>query len=163
MSDSTKRAERRENELKHWERRLNREFNNNGRKYVDQGETFNISNCKTANIPEDLKNSKGGKMLKHTNYLDRKDPWKDAEIKNYYKHDRFEAKREIDNSIMEYANEKNNKAMKMWYLKENLSNCIDEIFRIEELLMELPERLEGLKATKKEIEEEICWLQYGKN
>lgn len=42
MSDSTKRAERRENEIKHWERRLEREFNNNGRKYVDQGETFNI-------------------------------------------------------------------------------------------------------------------------
>lgn len=164
MSDSTKRAERRENEIKHWEHRLEREFNNNGRKYVDQGETFNVKNCKTAVIPEDLKNSKGGKMLKHTNYLDKKDPWKDAEIKNYYKHDRFVAKREIDNSIMEYnENSKMNKIEKLYYLKEQLSICNNDIYKIEELLRVLPERLEGLKATKKEIEEEICWMQYGNN
>ena len=164
MSDNKKRAERRENEIKHWTRRLEREFNNNGRKYVDQGETFNIKNCKTAVIPEDLKNSKGGKMLKHTNYLDKKDPWKDAEIKNYYKHDRFVAKREIDNSIMEYnENSKMNKIEKLYYLKEQLLICNDEIFNIEQMLHDLPERLEGLKATKKEIEEEICWMQYGNN
>jgi hypothetical protein len=164
MSDSTKRAERRENEIKHWERRLEREFNNNGRKYVDQGEKFNIKNCKTAVIPNDLKNSKGGKMLKHTNYLDKKDPWKDADIKNYYKHDRFVAKREIDNSIMEYnENSKMDKNKTFCYLKEQLLMCNDEIFTIEQMLNDLPERLEGLKIMKKEIEEEICWIQYGNN
>jgi hypothetical protein len=160
MSDSMKRAERRENEIKHWERRLEREFNNNGRTYVDQGEKFNIKNCKTAIIPDDLKKSKGGRMLKHTNYLDRKDPWKAAEIRNYYKHDRFEAKREIDNSIMEYTeNSKANNAEKIYYLREQLANCNNDIYEIEELLKELPERLEGLKMIKKEIEEEICWTQ----
>ena len=45
MSDSTKIAERRENEIKHWKRRLQREFNNNERMYVAQGEKFNIKNC----------------------------------------------------------------------------------------------------------------------
>ena len=163
MSDNKKRAERRENEIKHWNHRLEREFNNNGRKYVDQGEKFNITNCKTAIIPEDLKNSKGGKMLKHTNYLDKKDPWKDAEIKNYYKHDRFMAKREIDNSIIEYnENNKTNNIEKIYYLKEELSICNNDIYEIEELLKVLPERLEALLAMKKEIEEEICWLQLDK-
>ena len=58
MSDSTKRAERRKNEIKHWERRIKREFNNNGRKYIDQDETSDIRNCKTASIPDDLKNQR---------------------------------------------------------------------------------------------------------
>ena len=99
-------------------------------------------------------------MLKHTNYLDRKDPWKDAEIRNYYKHDRFEAKREIDNSIMEYnENSKANNVEKIYYLREQLANCNNDIYEIEELLRDLPERLEGLKMIKKEIEEEICWTQ----
>ena len=164
MSDSTKRAERRENEIKHWERRLEREFNNNGRKYVDQGEKFNIKNCKTAVIPDDLKNSKGGKMLKHTNYLDKKDSWKDAEIKNYYKHDRFVAKREIDNSIVEYNyGNKENIPAKIEYLKSEIdmySQCINEY---EELLQSLPDRLEYLKEMKKQMEEDLCWLEYGNN
>ena len=164
MSDSTKRAERRENEIKHWKRRLKREFNNNDRMYVDQGEIFNIKNCKTANIPDDLKNSKPGKLLKHTNYLDRKDSWKDAEIKNYYKHDRFATKREIDNSIIEY-NENNeiDKIKTLCNLKDQLRNCNDEILNIEQMLQELPGRLEYLKIMKKELEEKICWMQYGRN
>lgn len=161
MSDSTKRAERRENELKHWERRLEREFNNNGRKYVDQGEKFCKTNLKIANIPDDLKNSKGGRMLKHTNYLDKKDSWKDADIKNYYKKDRFNSKREICNSIYEYEQEHISSAERLRQLKLKLSKCNDDILFIENLLHELPERLSGLKTTKKEIEEEICWLQYG--
>lgn len=161
MSDNKKRSERRENELKHWERRLEREFNNNGRKYVDQGETFNIKNCKTANIPEDLKNSKGGKMLKHTNYLDKKDPWKDAEIKNYYKHDRFVAKREIDNSIIEYNN--SNTGARIEYLRSQLAICVNDILITEEMLERLPDRLVELKEIRKQMEEELCWLEYGNN
>jgi hypothetical protein len=161
MSDSTKRAERRENEIKHWERRLEREFNNNGRKYVDQGEKFNIKNCKTAVIPDDLKNSKGGKMLKHTNYLDKKDPWKDADIKNYYKHDRFVAKREIDNSIIEYNN--SNVGARIEYLRNQLAMCVNDILITEEMLQTLPERLTELKEMRKQIEEELCWLEYGNN
>lgn len=164
MSNSTKRAERRKNEIKHWERRIKREFNNNGRKYIDQDETSDIRNCKTASIPDDLKKSKIGKMLKHTNYLGKKDPWKDAEIKNYYKHDRFVTKREIDNSIIEYKeNSKGNKSETIPYLKDQLRNYNDEIFSIEEMLQELPERLEYLKIMKKELEEKICWMQYGRN
>ena len=164
MSDSTKRAERRENEFKHWKRRLNREFNNNERMYVDQGEIFNIKNCKTASIPDDLKKSKAGKLLKHTNYLDRKDSWRDAEIKNYYKHDRFVTKREIDNSIIEYnENSEIDTTKTLCNLKDQLRNCNDEIFNIEQMLQELPERLEYLKTIRKELEEEICWVQYGRN
>lgn len=161
MSDNKKRAERRENEIKHWTRRLEREFNNNGRKYVDQGETFNIKNCKTASIPEDLKNSKGGKMLKHTNYLDKKDPWKDAEIKNYYKHDRFVAKREIDNSIIEYNN--SNTGARIEYLRNQLAMCVNDIHITEEMLQTLPGRLVELKEIRKQLEEELCWLEYGNN
>ena len=67
MSDSMKRAERRENEIKHWERRLEREFNNNGRTYVDQGEKFNIKNCKTAIIPDDLKKYLSTDLTKEIN------------------------------------------------------------------------------------------------
>ena len=74
------------------------------------------------------------------------------------------AKREIDNSIIEYDNNKNNdKSLKMIYLKDNLSRCIDDIFTTEQMMKELPERLAGLLEMKKELESEICWLEYGNN
>ena len=111
-----------------------------------------------------MKKSKAGKLLKHTNYLDRKDSWRDAEIKNYYKHDRFVTKREIDNSIIEYNDNNEMYTTKtLCNLKDQLRNCNDEIFNIEQMLQELPERLEYLKTMRKELEEEICWMQYGRN
>lgn len=161
MSDSTKRAERRENEIKHWERRLTRDFYNNGRKYFNQGDNHITDNIKIANIPDDLKNSKPGKMLKHTNYLDGKHSWDDAEIKNYYKKDRFESKRVIDNSIIEYNNSKENSVNKIEKLKSQIEIYTDCIFEIEAQLQELPERLQSLKDIKKQMEEELCWLEYG--
>ena len=39
----------------------------------------------------------------------------------------------------------------------------DDIFDIERQLEELPGHLERLKAVKREIEEEICWLQLNNN
>lgn len=153
MSDNIRRAERRDNEFKHWEKRLKREyFENTNNKDID------LTNIKTF---DDFKNCKCGEKLKNVNNLDNKDPWKDAKIKNSHKKDRFLSKVEIDNSIMEYNNEKECKSEKtLSYLREQLLMCNDEIFTIEQMLKDLPERLEGLKNTRKEIESEICWLQY---
>jgi hypothetical protein len=154
MSDSTKRAERRDNEVKHWERRLKREyFENTNNKDID------LTNIKTF---DEFKNCKCGEKLKNVNNLDDKDRWKDAYTKQEHKRERFVAKREIDNSIMEYNNEKECKSEKtLSYLREQLLMCNDEIFTIEQMLHDLPERLEGLKEMRKEIETEICWYQYG--
>lgn len=153
MSDNKRRAERRDNEFKHWEKRLKREyFENTNNKDID------LTNIKTF---DDFKNCKCGEKLKNVNNLDNKDPWKDAKIKNSHKKDRFLSKVEIDNSIMEYNNEKECKSEKtLSYLREQLLMCNDEIFTIEQMLKDLPERLEGLKNMRKEIESEICWLQY---
>ena len=153
MSDNKRRAERRDNEFKHWEKRLKREyFENTNNKDID------LTNIKTF---DDFMNCKCGEKLKNVNNLDNKDPWKDAKIKNSHKKDRFLSKVEIDNSIMEYNNEKECKSEKtLSYLREQLLMCNDEIFTIEQMLKDLPERLEGLKNMRKEIESEICWLQY---
>lgn len=156
MSDSTKRAERRENEFKHWERRLKREFYGN----------TNNKECDCVNVKtfDEFKNTKCGEKLKNTNNLDDKNRWKDAIIKNSHKKDRFLSKIEIDNSIIEYNNENNklSNSLKMDYLRDNLKRCNNDISEIEELLRELPERLEVLMEMKREIEEEICWLQLDK-
>jgi hypothetical protein len=153
MSDNKKRAERRDNEFKHWEKRLKREYFEN-----TNNKDINLTNIKTF---DDFKNCKCGEKLKNVNNLDNKDPWKDAKIKNSHKKDRFLSKVEIDNSIMEYDNEKECKSEKtLSYLREQLLMCNDEIFTIEQMLKDLPERLEGLKNMRKEIESEICWLQY---
>ena len=52
-----------------------------------------------------------------------------------------------------------NSSLKLTYLKDQLKNYNDDIFDIERQLEELPGHLERLKAVKREIEEEICWLQ----
>ena len=153
MSDNTKRGERRDNELKHWERRLKREyFENANSKDVKDFASF-----------DELKNSKFGEKLKNTNNVEEKDRWKDAYTKQEHKRERFVAKREIDNSIMTYDEMKQTSQQQIEELRNKLSKCNDEIFVVENLLKELPERLEGLKDLKKEIESEICWLQYGNN
>lgn len=159
MSDNTKRGERKDKENTIWTRRIEREFYKNNRKYVEMND-----NCvKEAKTPEDLKNSKYGEMLKHTNNITTKDCWKDAVIKNNNKKERFNSRIEIDNSIMSYEEMKQTSIQQIEELRNKLSKCNDEIFVVENLLKELPERLEGLKDLKKEIESEICWLQYGDN
>jgi DNA repair ATPase RecN len=151
MSDSTKRGERRDNELKHWERRLKREYFENA----------NSKDVKDFTSFDELKNSKFGEKLKNISNVEEKDRWKDAYTKQEHKRERFVAKREIDNSIMTYDEMKQTSKQQIEELRNKLSKCNDEIFVIENLLKELPERLEGLKDLKKEIESEICWLQYG--
>ena len=156
MSNDNKRSDRRANCMKHWDKRLKREFyeNTNNKKTIDNNkQTF-----------EEFKSSKYGEKLKNTNNLDDKNRWKDAIVKNSHKKDRFLSKIEIDNSIIEYNNENNkfDNIKKIHYLKEQLLNCNNDISEIEELLRELPERLEVLMEMKREIEEEICWLQLDK-
>ena len=155
MSDNKKRGERRDNEFKHWERRLKREY----------FENTNAKEVKCVNTFDEFKSSKYGEKLKNTNNLNDKDPWKDAIVKNSHKKDRFLSKIEIDNSIIEYDNnnKNNDTSLKMIYLKDNLSRCIDDIFTTEQMMKELPERLAGLLEMKKELESEICWLEYGNN
>lgn len=151
MSDNTKRAERRKKTNSIWMNRLNNELNS--KKYMYK----NINNI------DELKNTHMGQLLKNTNTIDKKSSWYKEEIKNSHKKDRFLSKIEIDNSIMEYNNEKECKSEKtLSYLREQLLMCNDEIFKIEEMLRDLPERLEGLLQMRKEIESEICWLQYKK-
>lgn len=156
MSNDNKRSDRRANCMKHWDKRLKREFyeNTNNKKIIDNSkQTF-----------EEFKSSKYGEKLKNTNNLDDKNRWKDAIVKNSHKKDRFLSKIEIDNSIIEYNNENNkfNNSLKMDYLRDNLKRCNNDIDEVKNLLNELPERLEGLLLMKKELEEEICWLQLNK-
>lgn len=156
MSNDNKRSDRRANCMKHWDKRLKREFyeNTNNKKIIDNSkQTF-----------EEFKSSKYGEKLKNTKNLDDKNRWKDAIVKNSHKKDRFLSKIEIDNSIIDYNNENNkfDNSLKMDNLRDNLKRCNDDINEVENLLIELPERLEGLLTMKKEIEEEICWLQLNK-
>lgn len=152
MSDNTKRAERRKKTNSIWMNRLNNELNS--KKYMYK----NINNI------DELKTTHTGQLLKNTNTIDKKSSWDKEEIKNYHKKNRFLSKIEIDNSIIEYnENNKTNNVEKIYYLKEQLANCNNDIYEVEELLRDLPERLEGLLQMRKEIEEEICWLQLKSN
>lgn len=160
MSDNTKRGERKDKENTVWTRRIEREFYNNNRKYVETGKVNNRENMIDALNPSDLKNSKYGEMLKHTSSLNKKNNWNDYEKKSQKMKDREIVRQEIDNSIMDYNYFCKESPSRADELLKELSKCNDEIFTIEEMLHNLPERLEGLKEMKKEIEEEICWLQY---
>lgn len=152
MSDNTKRAERRKKTNSIWMNRLNNELNS--KKYMYR----NVNNI------DELKNTHTGQLLKNTNTIVKKSSWDKEEIKNYHKKNRFLSKIEIDNSIIEYnENNKTNNLEKIYYLKEQLANCNNDIYEVEELLRDLPERLEGLLQMRKEIEEEICWLQLKSN
>lgn len=164
MDKDNKRAQRRKDEQTIWLRRLNREFNNS-KLFFNSNTKHCKENLKEAKIPEDLKNSKYGMLLKNTaNPQTYKNVGKHLDNKHEQKIERREGKKLVNEAMINY----NNKEQEMYNTFDNLSKlynelriCNDEIFTIEQMLHDLPERLEGLKIMKKEIEEKICWLKAG--
>ena len=112
-----------------------------------------------------MKNTHIGQLLKNTNTIDKKSSWEKCEIKNNIKRERCNCKNLMNETKNDYNLNNNieNSSLKLTYLKDHLNRCINDIFDIECQLKELPERLEGLKVMKREIEEEICWLQLNKD
>lgn len=149
MDKGTSRGERRKKTNSIWLNRLNNEYNSNKSMYKD---------IKNAN---DLKNTHIGQLLKNTNTIDKKSSWEKCEIKNNIKSERCNCKNLMNETKNDYNLNNNieNSSLKLTCLKDNLNRCINDILDIERQLEELPERLECLKAMKREIEEEICWLQ----
>ena len=164
MDKDNKRAQRRKDEQTIWLRRLNREFNNS-KLFFNSNTKHCKENIEEAKIPEDLKNSKYGMLLKNTaNPQTYKNVGKHLDNKHEQKIERREGKKIVNEALINY----NNKEQEICNTFDNLSKlynelriCNDEIFTIEQMLHDLPERLEGLKIMKKEIEEKICWLKAG--
>ena len=153
MNKETSRAERRKKTNSIWINRLNNEYNSNKSIYK------NIEN------PNDLKNTHIGQLLKNTNTIDKKSSWEKCEIKNNIKRERCNCKNLMNETKNDYNLNNNieNSSLKLTFLKDHLNRCINDIFNIERQLEELPRHLERLKAVKREIEEEICWLQLNKD
>ena len=153
MNKETSRGERRKKTNSIWMNRLNNEYNSNKSMYK------NIENL------NDLKNTHIGQLLKNTNTINKKSSWEKFEIKNNIKSERCNCKNLMNETKNEYNlnNGVENSSLKLTYLKDQLKNYNDDIFNIERQLEELPGHLERLKAVKREIEEEICWLQLNKD
>lgn len=162
MDKDKKRAERRQDSDTIWQRRLNREYNNS-KKYFNRGDKHTFENLQEAEIASDLKNSTYGMLLKNTaNPMNHKNVGKQLDNKHFQHLEREEGKKISLDAIIEYNNkdvERIDKAAKMFELREELRNVIDNIEIAEELLRDLPERLQGLLQRKIEIETEICYLQ----
>lgn len=159
MDKDNKRAQRRKDEQTIWLRRLNREFNN-GKMYFDKTYSQKCrESLKTAEIPEDLKNSKYGMLLKNTaNPQTYKNVGKHLDNKHEQKIERREAKKIIDEEIINYNNMKDKQKCIEDYRYE-LKRINEQIEMIEQMLNELPERLRGLLDEKRKLEMEICYLQ----
>lgn len=166
MDKDNKRAQRRKDEQTIWMRRLNNAFNNS-KYYVNNGDKYCLKNFNVAHIPEDLKNSKYGMLLKNTaNPKTYKNIAKQLDNKHDQKIERREGKKLINEAMINY----NNKEQEICNTFDNLSKlynelriCNDEIFIVEEQLATLPEKHRGLLQMKREIEEKICWLKMGNN
>lgn len=164
MDKDNKRAQRRKDEQTIWLRRLNREFNNS-KLFFNSNKKYCLENLEEAKIPEDLKNSKYGMLLKNTaNPQTYKNVGKHLDNKHEQKIERREGKKLVNEAIINY----NNKEQEICNIFDNLSKlynelriCNDEISIIEEQLATLPEKHRGLLQMKREIEEKICWLKVG--
>jgi hypothetical protein len=158
MDKDNKRAQRRKDEQTIWLRRLNREFNN-GKLFFYSNTKHCRENLSEAHIPEDLKNSKYGMMLKNTaNPRTHKNVGKHLDNKHEQKIERREAKKIIDEEIINYNNMKDKQNCIEDYRYE-LKRINEQIEMIEQMLNELPERLKGLLDEKRKLEMEICYLQ----
>lgn len=164
MEKDNKRAQRRKDEQTIWMRRLNREFNNS-KLFFNSNKKHCLENLEEAKIPEDLKNSKYGMLLKNTaNPQTYKNVGKHLDNKHDQKIERREGKKMVNEAMINY----NNKEQETCNTFDNLSKlyielriCNDEISIIEEQLATLPEKYERLLQMKREIEEKICWLKAG--
>lgn len=166
MDKDNKRAKRRKDEQTIWMRRLNNAFNNS-KYYVNNGDKYCLRNFNVAHIPENLKNSKYGMLLKNTaNPKTYKNVAKQLDNKHDQKIERREAKKLINEAKINYMNKEQemyNTYVKLSKLYDELLICNDEIFNIEEQLATLPEKHRELLKMKREIEEKICWLEMGNN
>lgn len=164
MDKDNKRAQRRKDEQTIWMRRLNREFNNS-KLFFNSNKKHCLENLEEAHIPEDLKNSKYGMLLKNTaNPQTYKNVGKHLDNKHDQKIERREGKKMVNEAMISY----NNKEQEIYDAFNNLSKlynellmCNDEISIVEEQLATLPEKYKGLLQMKREIEEQICWLKAG--
>lgn len=158
MDKNNKRAQRRKDEQTIWLRRLNREFNNS-KLFFNSNKKHCLENLEEARIPEDLKNSKYGMLLKNTaNPQTYKNVGKHLDNKHEQKIERREAKKIIDEEINNYNNMKDKQNCIENYRYE-LKRINEQIEMIEQMLDELPERLKGLLDEKRKLEMEICYLQ----
>lgn len=164
MDKDNKRAQRRKDEQTIWLRRLNREFNNS-KLFFNSNKKHCLENLEEAKIPEDLKNSKYGMLLKNTtNPQTYKNVGKHLDNKHEQKIERREGKKIVNEAMINYNNKEQeicNEFDKLSKLYNELQICNDEISIIEEQLATLPEKYKGLLQTKREIEENICWLKAG--
>ena len=158
MDKDNKRAKRRKDEQTIWLRRLNREFNNS-KFFFDSNKKHCLENPEEARIPEDLKNSKYGMMLKNTaNPQTYKNVEKHLENKHAQKIERREGKKIINEEILNYNIMKDNKNIIEDY-RNKLKKVNEQIYIAEQMLDELPEILKSLLDEKRKLEIEICYLQ----
>jgi hypothetical protein len=137
---------------------LNREFNNS-KFFFNSNKKHCLENLEEAKIPEDLKNSKYGMLLKNTtNPQTYKNVGKHLDNKHEQKLERREGKKIINEEILNYNTMKDNKN-RIEYCRNRLKKVNEQIDMIEQMLIELPERLQGLLQEKREIETDICYLQ----
>lgn len=164
MDKDNKRAQRRKDEQTIWMRRLNREFNNS-KLFFNSNKKHCLENLEEAHIPEDLKNSKYGMLLKNmANPQTYKNVGKHLDNKHDQKIERREGKKMVNEAMISY----NNKEQEIYDAFNNLSKlynellmCNDEISIVEEQLAILPDKHKELLQIKREIEEKICWLKAG--
>ena len=156
MDKDNKRAKRRKDEQTIWLRRLNREFNNS-KFFFDSNKKHCLENTEEARIPEDLKNSKYGMMLKNTaNPQTYKNVEKHLENKHAQKIERREGKKIINEEILNYNIMKDNKNIIEDY-RNKLKKVNEQIYIAEQMLDELPEILKSLLDEKRKLEIEICY------
>lgn len=164
MNKDNKRAKRRKDEQTIWLRRLNREFNNS-KLFFNSNKKHCLENLEEAKIPEDLKNSKYGMLLKNTaNPQTYKNVGKHLDNKHEQKIERREGKKMVNEAMINYNNKEQeicNEFDKLSKLYNELQICNDEISITEEQLAILPNKYKRLLQTKREIEEKICWLKIG--
>ena len=98
-------------------------------------------------------------LLKNTaNPQTYKNVGKHLDNKHEQKIERREAKKIIDEEIINYNNMKDKQNCIEDYRYE-LKRINEQIEMIEQMLNELPERLRGLLDEKRKLEMEICYLQ----
>lgn len=164
MDKDNKRAKRRHDEEIIWLRRLNNAFNNS-KYYVNSGEKCCKANLHKANIPEELKNSKNGMLMKNTAHpMNHKNVGKHLDNKHDQKVERREGKKIINEALLDYneiIQNTSNLFDKISNMYVELDNITKEINLYEDLLIEIPERLKVLYDRKLNLETDICWLKNG--
>lgn len=164
MDKDNKRAQRRKDEQTIWMRRLNNVFNN-CKYYVNNGEKHCLSNLHKANIPEELKNSKNGMLLKNTAHpMNHKNVGKHLDNKHDQKIERREGKKIINEEILNYSEIMENATNLLNKLSDmtlELKKINEQIDMLETMMAEMPVRLEELYENKLKIETDICWLKNG--